>query len=86
MLLLQALAPTTGPHPAAAVMFTCVLYCPQVYSAGVEMRRRDFLEGHWAPYLVRATSLTVNYRWVNRERGRWGGYGGLICVRPAHTI
>eukprot|EP00775_Hariotina_reticulata_P002039 gene2039-2361_t len=33
----------------------------EVHGAAVEMKRRDFLEGHWGPYLLRACSLKVNY-------------------------
>lgn len=34
----------------------------EVHSAAIEMKRRDFLEGHWGPYLLRACSLTVRYK------------------------
>lgn len=36
----------------------------EVHGAAVEMKRRDFLEGHWGPYLQRACRLTVRYRWL----------------------
>jgi hypothetical protein len=38
----------------------------EVHGAAVEMKRRDFLEGHWGPYLLRACSLKVNYKYVLR--------------------
>lgn len=34
----------------------------EVHNAAIEMKRRDFLEGHWGPYLLRACSLTVRYK------------------------
>jgi L-arabinokinase len=34
----------------------------ELHSAAVEMKRRDFLEGHWGPYLERACSLNVRYK------------------------
>ena len=34
----------------------------ELHSAAVEMKRRDFFEGHWGPYLLRATALPVQYR------------------------
>lgn len=34
----------------------------EVHGAAVEMKRRDFLEGHWGPYLKRACSLSVKYK------------------------
>lgn len=33
----------------------------EVYDCAVEMRRRDFFEGHWGPYLTRACALTPCY-------------------------
>ncbi|WIA12875.1 hypothetical protein OEZ85_006496 [Tetradesmus obliquus] len=33
----------------------------ELHGAAVEMKRRDFLEGHWGPYLQRACSLNVRY-------------------------
>ena len=33
----------------------------QLHGAAVEIRRRDFLEGTWAPFLVHAASLDVAY-------------------------
>jgi hypothetical protein len=33
----------------------------ELHGAAVEMRRRDFFAGHWAPYLARAAGLPVCY-------------------------
>ncbi|GBF96474.1 arabinose kinase [Raphidocelis subcapitata] len=33
----------------------------ELHSAAVEMRRRDFFEGHWGPYLLRAAALEPQY-------------------------
>ena len=35
----------------------------QLHGAAVEIRRRDFLEGTWAPFLLHAASLEVSYEW-----------------------
>lgn len=34
----------------------------ELHNAAVEMKRRDFFEGHWGPYLLRAAALRVSYR------------------------
>ena len=34
----------------------------QMHGAAVEIRRRDFLDGNWMPFLAAATELTVTYR------------------------
>ena len=34
----------------------------QMHGAAVEIRRRDFLEGNWTPFLAAAAELTVSYR------------------------
>ena len=34
----------------------------QMHGAAVEIRRRDFLEGNWTPFLAAAAELTVTYR------------------------
>lgn len=34
----------------------------EIHGAAVEIKRRDFLAGHWAPYLQRATTLRPHYR------------------------
>lgn len=33
----------------------------QLHGAAVEIRRRDFLEGTWAPFLLRAAELNFSY-------------------------
>ena len=38
----------------------------QMHGAAVEIRRRDFLEGNWTPFLAAAAELTVTYRSVRR--------------------
>lgn len=43
----------------------------ELHSAAVEMRRRDFFEGHWGPYLLRAAALEPHYRCV------WKGGKGV---------
>jgi len=47
------------------------------------MKRRDFFEGHWGPYLLRAAALPVSYGcaggWmVDEGRGRWAWAGVLM--------
>ena len=34
----------------------------QIHHAAVEIRRRDFLEGNWAPFLMAASELKVTFR------------------------
>ena len=34
----------------------------QIHHAAVEIRRRDFLDGNWAPFLVAASGLEVTFR------------------------
>jgi len=34
----------------------------QIHNAAVEIRRRDFLEGNWAPFLMSASELKVTFR------------------------
>jgi hypothetical protein len=36
----------------------------QMHGAAVEIKRRDFLEGTWAPFLLRAAELDFAYEWV----------------------
>lgn len=36
----------------------------QIHNAAVEIRRRDFMEGNWAPFLTAAAELTVTFRSV----------------------
>ena len=36
----------------------------QLHGAAVEIRRRDFLEGTWAPFLLHAAELTFTYECV----------------------
>ena len=38
----------------------------QMHGAAVEIRRRDFLEGNWTPFLAAAAELTVTYRSVRK--------------------
>ncbi|KAJ0911319.1 putative L-arabinokinase [Helianthus annuus] len=45
----------------------------EYYQGGVEMIKRDLFEGHWRPYLERATSLKPNYD--------GGVNGGQIAAR-----
>ena len=33
----------------------------EIHGAAVEIKRRDFVDGHWAPYLRRALTLHVVY-------------------------
>jgi hypothetical protein len=54
----------------------------EVHNAAIEMKRRDFLEGHWGPYLMRACSLTVRYTWVSSCMLR----AGLGLPRVASTL
>ncbi len=34
----------------------------QIHHAAVEIRRRDFSEGNWAPFLIAASELEVTFR------------------------
>ena len=34
----------------------------QIHQAAVEIRRRDFLDGNWAPFLIAASELKVTFR------------------------
>lgn len=46
---------------SAFLMHCFFLYFWQYYQCGVEMIRRDLLNGHWLPYLDRALSLRPCY-------------------------
>jgi hypothetical protein len=47
----------------STVRARCLL---QLHGAAVEIRRRDFLEGTWAPFLLHAAALDVTYECVRR--------------------
>ncbi len=36
----------------------------QIHNAAVEIRRRDFMDGNWAPFLTAAAELTITFRSV----------------------
>lgn len=40
----------------------------QLHGAAVEIRRRDFLEGTWAPFLLHAAELNFTYKCVPTRR------------------
>ncbi|KAI8470791.1 MAG: Transglutaminase-like superfamily-domain-containing protein [Monoraphidium minutum] len=38
-----------------------LVFMLELHSAAVEMKRRDFFDGHWGPYLLRAAALKVTF-------------------------
>ena len=51
---------------------------PQIHRCAVEMKRQDFFEGRWQPYLDRAAVIHPNYS------GRLDG--GKVCAAPPLPI